>query len=259
MKAYLYAAGIIIQFFSVLPLHKTLPMEKAELRAVLHLFPVLGLAKGILYAGAFWVLLEWNLPFSALAVAFIVWLLPIAFTGGLHLDGWMDWADAHFSFRDKDRRLTILNDPRAGAFGVLALVLLLSAKFLFIYETVAAGSGNAMFVLLIPFLAQLLTGLFLQYVPPAKEEGLAYFFRKGHSKSLPYIYAVFIIAAGSIYSMSPLFWIMLGCSGLYFVLIKRGMQKEFGGVTGDLLGAAQEGAELLLWMIVWLSVCIATV
>lgn len=259
MKAYLYAAGIIIQFFTVVPLHKTLPMKKAELRAVLHLFPLLGLAKGSLYAGVFWILLEGNLPFSALAAAFIVWLLPIAFTGGLHLDGWMDWADAHFSFRDKERRLTILSDPRAGAFGVLALVLLLSAKFLFIYETVAAGSSNTMFILLIPFLAQILTGLFLQYVPPAKEEGLAYFFQKGHSKSLPYIYAVFIIAVGSMYSMYPLFWMMLGCSGLYFVLIKKGMQKEFGGVTGDLLGAAQEGAELFLWMIVWLLVSFATV
>jgi adenosylcobinamide-GDP ribazoletransferase len=259
MKAYLYAAGIIIQFFTVLPLHKTLPMEKAELRAVLHLFPLLGLAKGIVYAGAFWVLVEWNLPFSVLAAAFIVWLLPIVLTGGLHLDGWMDWADAHFSFRDKERRLAILNDPRAGAFGVLALVLLLSSRFLFIYETVAAGSSYAMFVLVIPFLAQILTGLFLQYVPSAKEEGLAYFFRKGHSKSLPFVYAIFLGIFAIHYYMQPLFWLMLSCSCLYFVLIKSGMQKEFGGVTGDLLGAAQEGAELLLWMIVWLSVSFAMV
>ncbi|OLN23655.1 cobalamin 5'-phosphate synthase [Domibacillus antri] len=256
MKAYLYAAGIIIQFFTVLPLHKTLPMDKAELRAVLHLFPLLGLAKGIIYAGVFWCLIEWS-PFSPLAAAFIVWLLPIVLTGGLHLDGWMDWADAHFSYRDREKRLAILSDPRAGAFGVLALVLLLSAKFLFIYETVKAGSHYALIVFVIPFLAQTMTGLFLQYVPPAKEEGLAYFFQKGHSRSLPYVYAAFLGLLSIFYMAQPLFWVMLSFSCVYFVLVKRGMEKEFGGATGDLFGASQEGAELSLWMIVWLSVSFA--
>ncbi|OES45153.1 adenosylcobinamide-GDP ribazoletransferase [Domibacillus iocasae] len=257
MKSYVYAAGIIIQFFTILPLHRTLPMDKAELKAVLHLFPLLGLVKGLLYAAVFWSLIEWS-PFSQLSIAFLVWLLPIVLTGGLHLDGWMDWADAHFSFRDKDKRLAILNDPRAGAFGVLALVLLLSAKFLFVFETVRAGSQYTLVILLIPFFAQMLTGLFLQFVPPAKTEGLAAFFQKGHSRLLPVVYSLFLVFAAFFYIWHPLFWSMAGASWMYFVFIKQGMQKEFGGMTGDLLGASQEGAELLLWMIVWLSVSFAT-
>lgn len=257
MKPYLYAAGIILQFFTVVPLHRTLPMDKAELKAVLHLFPLLGLVKGGIYAGVFWLLIEWS-PFSAFSAAFVVWLLPIVLTGGLHLDGWMDWADAHFSFRGKERRLAILDDPRAGAFGVLALVLLLAARFVFIYETVLAGSRQAAIILLIPFFAQMLTGLFLQYVPAAKKKGLAYFFKKGNSSSLPAVYSGFLAAALVFYGTVPLFWIMLGALWLYFVCVKYGMQKEFGGVTGDLLGAAQEGAELFLWMIMWLSVSFAT-
>jgi adenosylcobinamide-GDP ribazoletransferase len=257
MKSYLYAAGIIIQFFTVFPLHRTLPMDKAELKAVLHLFPLLGLVKGLLYAAAFWSLIEWS-PFSSLAIAFLVWLLPIVLTGGLHLDGWMDWADAHFSYRDKEKRLSILNDPRAGAFGVLALVVLLAAKFIFIYEIVQAGSRYTDMIVLIPLFAQTLTGLFLQYVPPAKQEGLAAFFQKGHSRSLPVLYSSFLLVTAFFYIGQPLFWIMAGASWMYFVFSKEGMQKEFGGATGDLLGAAQEGAELFLWMIVWLSVSFAT-
>lgn len=253
MKSYLYAAGIILQFFTIIPLHRTLPMEQAERKAVLHLLPLLGIAKGLLYAGTFWVLLEWG-PFSPLSIAFLVWLLPIAVTGGLHLDGWMDWADAHFSFRDREKRLAILKDPHLGAFGVLALILLLAAKFLFVYETVSAGSGYTKIIILIPFFAQGLTGLFLQYVPPARKEGLAAFFQKGYSASLPAVYVFFLFAAACFYAMNPLFWMMAGASGIYFIWIKFGMQREFGGVTGDLLGASQEGAELLLWMIVWLSV-----
>ncbi|MCP3762207.1 adenosylcobinamide-GDP ribazoletransferase [Domibacillus sp. A3M-37] len=257
MRSYVYAAGIIIQFFTVLPLHRTLPMDKAELKAVLHLFPLLGIVKGLLYATVFWGLIEWS-PFSPLSIAFLVWLLPIILTGGLHLDGWIDWADAHFSYRDKEKRLSILNDPRAGAFGVLALVILLVAKFIFIYETVQAGSLYTDIIVLIPLFAQILTGLFLQYVPPAKTEGLSAFFQKGHSRTLPYVYSFFLIIAAFFYIWQPLFWIMAGASWMYFVFVKQGMQKEFGGTTGDLLGAAHEGAELLLWMIVWLSVSFAT-
>lgn len=257
MKSYLYAAGIILQFFTIVPLHRTLPMERAERKAVLHLLPLLGVAKGCIYAGTFWMLLEWS-PFSALSAAFLVWLLPIALTGGLHLDGWMDWADAHFSFRDKEKRLAILKDPHMGAFGVLALVLLLAAKFLFIYETVRAGSAYTYSIVLIPFFAQALTGLLLQYVLPAKEEGLAAFFQQGRSASLPFVYGCFFLAVVLVYALHPMFWVMAGASLIYFIWIKGAMKKEFGGMTGDLLGASQEGAELLLWMIVWLSVSFGT-
>ncbi len=257
MKAYFYAAGILLQFFTIVPLHQTLPMEKAELKAVLHLFPLLGLVKGIIYAGVFFALIEWS-PFSAISSAFIVWILPVLLTGGLHLDGWMDWADAHFSFRDKEKRLAILKDPRAGAFGVLALVLLLAGKFIFIYETVLSGNEEAHMIVLIPFFAQMLTGLFLQYVPPAKKEGLASFFGRGHSTALPVVYVCFLLAVTLVYGTSLLFWVMAGASLVYFLISKFSMEKEFGGVTGDLLGAALEGAELFLWMIMWLSVSIVT-
>ncbi|WP_050181804.1 adenosylcobinamide-GDP ribazoletransferase [Domibacillus robiginosus] len=257
MKSYLYAAGILVQFFTVFPLHRTLPMEQAERRAVLHLLPLLGLIKGTIYAGAFWVLLEWS-PFSTLSIAFLVWLLPIVLTGGLHLDGWMDWADAHFSFRDKEKRLAILKDPHMGAFGVLALIVLLASKFLFIYETVHAGSRHTSTIVLIPFFAQTLTGLLLQYAPSAKQEGLAAFFQKGRSGSLPAIYSIFFVMMMSVYALHLLFWIMAGVFFLYFIWVKATAAKEFGGITGDLLGASQEGAELLLWMIVWLSVFFGT-
>lgn len=257
MKAYLYAAGILLQFFTVLPFHRTLPMDQTKLRAVLHLFPAFGLVKGLIYAAAVWSLLEWS-PFSPLAAAFFIWLLPIVFTGGLHLDGWMDWADAHFSFRDQEKRHEILKDPRTGAFGVLALLLLLAAKFLFIYETLQVGSRFVPFIGLIPFFAHITTGLFLQYVPAAKPSGLAFFFQKGRSRHLPVLYMAFFLCIAAFFALSPLFWVMTGASWLFFVFIQNGMKKEFGGLTGDLLGAAQEGAEALLWMILWLSVYFGT-
>ncbi|MEM5594857.1 adenosylcobinamide-GDP ribazoletransferase [Niallia circulans] len=53
-----------------------------------------------LYLYGDFLLLNEYTPFTALAVAFIVWISTILLTGGLHLDGWMDASDAYFSYQD---------------------------------------------------------------------------------------------------------------------------------------------------------------
>ena len=51
-----------------------------------------------------------------------------ALTGGLHLDGLVDTFDGLFAKGDRERRLEVMRDPRAGAFGVVAVVLVLALK-----------------------------------------------------------------------------------------------------------------------------------
>src|SRR5699024_11904802 len=79
---------------------------KKNIERAVQTFPVLGLIQGIIFAGSFYLLIEWT-HLSALAIAFIIWLLCIILTGGLHLDGWMDSSDAYFSYGNKEDRLQI--------------------------------------------------------------------------------------------------------------------------------------------------------
>ena len=46
-------------------------------------------------------------------------LIPVAVTGGIHLDGLLDTADALGSWQEKERRLEILKDTHTGAFAVI--------------------------------------------------------------------------------------------------------------------------------------------
>ena len=89
-----------------------------------------------------------------LTAVFIV-LAGIILTGGLHLDGWADTGDAFFSYRDRDKRLEILEDPRLGAFGTMALVLLIVVKIALFHEILVRGywTSDALFIA-IPFLAR---------------------------------------------------------------------------------------------------------
>ena len=261
-KTYMNGFLLNVQFFSAVPIHRELPVDPRHLRAALQMFPLFGLVKGLIYSSIFWLLLEWS-PLSPLGNAFLFWLLPIIWTGGLHLDGWIDTSDAFFSYRDINRRLEILKDPRVGAFGVLSLIVLLASRFLFLYEIFLFGNSQLVFlIVLIPLYSQMITGLLLNGVKPAKEEGIAYFFQQGKDQRLAVHYGFWLAMAGLFFIFITggmfVFLLLTIIAALFFLFARRGAIKHFSGITGDLLGASLEGAELLLWMILWLLVSIGT-
>ena len=248
---------INLQFFTALPIHMEIPMDREHLRNAAGTFPVLGLLLGGFYAVLLYALVEWT-PLSPLAVAFFLWLAMIAATGGLHLDGWMDASDAFFSYRDHERRLEIMSDSRTGAFGVLSVIVLLSARFLFIYEVVLMLNPVAyILVIWIPFLRRCVMGATLFTIRAAKQSGLAVLFREAGGVRSLWLYPVYFAVLAAICFMAEpaSLWpvlILAGAAAWSYVFIRRGAVAWFGGITGDVLGASVEGTEVVLWMTLWL-------
>ncbi|MBM7583839.1 adenosylcobinamide-GDP ribazoletransferase [Bacillus pakistanensis] len=255
--SYIKALLINLQFFTIIPIRKDLPMDQKHISISVGFFPILGLLLGLIYAFFASVLINMT-PLSTLSIAFIIWLSMIVLTGGIHLDGWMDTSDAYFSYQNREKRLEIMKDPRTGAFGVISLLILLSAKFLFIYESVV--NQNELFIsmlVLIPIYSRLFMGVVLVNIKSSKEEGLAFFFKKNCRSYTNHFYFLFIIILlTTIYFGNPdIFFIsliLLIVILLFFLILYRKIKHWFGGITGDVLGATVEGGELLLWMIVWL-------
>ncbi|MDQ6597399.1 adenosylcobinamide-GDP ribazoletransferase [Bacillus salipaludis] len=251
----MFLKGFLIglQFFTAVPIRRELPMDSEHLGKTVQAFPLLGLFQGIIYASLFFLLKEWT-PFSHLAAAFLLWLATILLTGGIHLDGWMDASDAYFSYGNQEKRLEIMKDPRTGAFGVLSVIVLLSCRFLFIFEI--TESTPYFLIAAIPFFSKSVMGLLLVTVPSSRKEGLAAMFQTAVSLKLLIIYPIFII----IFLVLVIFLneniihvtiLLLAAGGCYF-LCRRNVSNWFGGITGDVLGASVEGTELILWMTVWL-------
>lgn len=256
MMKYIKGFLINLQFFTAIPITFELPMEKEYLKKSVQTFPLLGLFQGIIYSFVLYILHEFT-PFSHLAVAFMLWLTTIFLTGGLHLDGWIDASDAYFSFRDQEKRLEIMKDPRTGAFGVISIIILLSSRFLFIYEI--TSNIEFMFyilILLIPFFSKSVMGVLLLSVKSAKKSGLGYLFQNAAALRTLWIYPIYII--GSLFILSLfhqkiiLVGILILAAAACLLFCQRKAVKWFGGITGDVLGAAVEGTELILWMTVWL-------
>ena len=89
-------------------------------------FPVVGALIGFLVGAVWWgAAAIWPLPVAGtLAV-----VADLGLTGMLHLDGLADSADALLPPVSRERRLEIMRDPRSGAFGVVAVVVVLLLRF----------------------------------------------------------------------------------------------------------------------------------
>ena len=90
-------------------------------------FPLVGLLCGV----GLW--LVWlvcgllhvsSVLFGGLAVA-----SGVLITGGIHLDGFCDTADALYSRRPQEEKLRILKDPNCGPFAVFSVILVLLVSF----------------------------------------------------------------------------------------------------------------------------------
>lgn len=264
----LYLAGVLImnwlkgllinfQFFTSIPVPIELPMDKDHLEKAIKTFPLLGLIQGVIYAFLFYAVLHWT-PFSISTAALVLWLAGIIITGGIHLDGWMDTSDAFFSYRDREKRLEIMKDPRTGAFGVLSVIVLLGTKFFFIYEIAQKVQPETfLFIAAIPFFSKMGMGVLLLKVKAAKKEGLGTLFKHASNKRTLFIYPVYVIllfVAMGIFFNQILFGIIVftSVSLLVVLILSKKIISWFGGMTGDVLGASVEGMELVLWMILWL-------
>ncbi|WP_033541787.1 adenosylcobinamide-GDP ribazoletransferase [Planococcus sp. CAU13] len=242
---------LALQFFSVFPIRKNLPMERQHVTAMYVQLPVIGiLMGGMLAASAF--LLRDATDASSLLIGFLITFLSIAMTGGLHMDGLADAADAYFSYQDKERRLEIMGDPRIGAFGAIALILTITGKIIIISETVL--SVSVWLILFIPVISRIGLLFLFSLTSTSKYSGLAAFFRNKANLSVITVFAMawMVVVAAAIIVLTG--WqsgiALLAAFLIASFLYRLWCNKNFGGVTGDLFGAYVEGIELSLWIMI---------
>jgi adenosylcobinamide-GDP ribazoletransferase len=88
-------------------------------------FPVVGLAVGAAVGGAWWAA---GRLWPAAVAAVVAVAVDAALTGCLHLDGLADSADGLIPPVTRQRRFEIMADPRVGAFGAVALLVVLGLR-----------------------------------------------------------------------------------------------------------------------------------
>lgn len=202
-------------------------------------YPLIGLLIGALVFGLLWALLALDPgiaqgPLAALALIVWVWL-----TGGLHLDGLADSADAWVGgLGGRERTLKILRDPSVGVMGALALGLALIAKWAGLMALIQGGGAAALIWLSALARGQIL--LLMLTTPYARPQGLG----AEVAAQLPrgWAWAVLaLVAGGSGLALGPL---APALAGLILLVLRRAMLRRLGGFTGDTAGALVELTEV---------------
>lgn len=198
-------------------------------------FPLIGLVIGFLEW--IWSAVAAHAAFSPSLRAAVLVVIPILVTGGIHLDGLLDTADAEASHLDRERRFEIMEDSCSGAFAIICC----GAYLLLFFGVFSQLPHERMPQLLMVFLiSRSLSGYALLKFDKAKESGLLKTFSDAAMNyRASRILTGFLAGAALVLILTapgPGFAACIA-AGLCFFIYRRRSYKIYGGITGDLAGA----------------------
>ena len=207
-------------------------------------WPLVGAVLGGLAGLAAMLLLGLGLP-APLAAGVSLGLLAMM-TGAMHEDGLADTVDGFWGGWTVQRRLEIMKDSHIGSYGVIALILSLGLRWLALSTLFAAGLALPVLIAA-GALSRAAMPALMHALPPARDGGL--------SRSVgrvPFDTAVLAAAVATVLAL-----LALGLVALPLVLavtaaawgIGALARAKIGGQTGDILGAAQQMAEVSLLLV----------
>jgi adenosylcobinamide-GDP ribazoletransferase len=227
-------------FLTILPFLPAQPATADDVAASLRWFPLIGFALGAFLALENRLLNLW-LPAAVAAVLTVLSLAIV--TGGVHLDGLADTADALGAGSDRERALQIMRDSRIGSFGAIALFFVLAIKTTALAQMGPARATAAL--LIAPGIAR--------WSMVAAGYGMKYLREKGAGSALlaardrsGLIVASAITIAGAALAFSTHTAAAVAAALVATWFLRRFYLRWLDGVTGDLLGAAGEIAEALV-------------
>jgi len=189
------------------------------------------------------------LPFTVVNALLIAVLIIL--TGALHLDGFIDTCDG-LAGESPHRRLEIMSDSKIGAFGLAGACCLLLIK----YAALVSLPGNLRMatLLLMPTLSRwaVVYSVFAFPYAPKKTPGLGQAFKEQASwQRLTIATLVALVTVAILMTWQGI----LLMAGVWLIIfgVARFFRSRLGGLTGDIYGAVNELAEVLVLILLPLA------
>ncbi len=251
MKIILHAVVAAFATFSIIPMPR-IDWNENSLKGLLGALPLVGAVIGGVCFGYFWLSGLLGLPDILTAAALTI--LPLAVSGGIHMDGFADTIDALKSYGEPEKKRAILKDPHAGAFAVIGVV----CYILLYFALCAALPYNWNILLLLGIthvLARVTGGLASLLLPGSTKQGMLSAFREAASKGNLYVLIGWAVLAltGAAFLMPLAAGVFLLASAAVFFYVKHIAKKQFGGMSGDLAGFCISVTEITLLFVLVLS------
>jgi len=241
LKGFLLA----LQFLTRIPVKKDLRATDQEFANSAMFFPIIGLIVGGVQVLLFFVL---DRTLSPMITAIFLLLAPIVLTGAFHLEGLSDTADGFLSSRDREGMLRIMKDSHIGTMGMIVVVSIILAKFVFLYEIIRISKpylvmGVLLFAPALSRWGMVIAAGVSRYARSGA--GLGRVFTEGIGKKIIIISGLIPIAAAIAYLR--VIGVFLAVFTIFLALMAAWLSKrKINGVTGDVLGGTNEMIENIL-------------
>ncbi len=234
----MHGLRLALSWLTVLPVRAG-RVDRTTARLAIALTPLVGLLLGVIAAGALSGMD--TLGFSPLLAGIVSVGLLAALTRAMHLDGLADTADGLGCYGPPERALAVMRDGGAGPFAVVTLIVVLGAQAASLADLVSSGRWAGI-VLAVTAGRAAFAICCLRGVPAARPEGLGALVAGTQPLAVPLAWWLALAGAGAL-AVPGRPWL-----GLIAVLVAAGLtaalvahaRKRFGGITGDVLGAACE-------------------
>ncbi|MDQ6723386.1 MAG: adenosylcobinamide-GDP ribazoletransferase [Thermoproteota archaeon] len=229
----------IISFLTIIPVDKFSKNNSLEnISKNMYLFPIIGLVIGILSIPV--IILSFYL-FNHLISGFIITSFLIIITGLHHTDALADFADGIMVKGSKEKKYKVIHDPYIGSAGIVAVI----SYFVGMIVTISSFTGIERLIisLLISEIVSKYAMVLQAYFSQSAWEGYSSLFTKNMKSGKKIIVSstmtlILIIVIGQ---MIQLLLIQVFITGIVCCLIIIYISKKnFGGVTGDVMGATNE-------------------
>ena len=214
--------------------------QEGQLGAAAWAFPIAGAMVGVCAAVVYVLALAAGLP--ELAGALLALGAQILLTGALHEDALADVADGFGGGDDPESKMEIMRDSRVGAYGVIAIMLSIGLRAVALAAIVKLGDAFAALIAC-AMLSRAAMGMVMAVLPLAREDGLAAWSGSpNRSVALAGAGIAAGVALGSLGLVAGAIAIVAAAAAAALLAVLAA--RQIGGKTGDVLGAAQQVAEI---------------
>lgn len=225
-----------IRTLSIIPL----PGRDTERPATaLPWFPAVGFLMGCVVAGVVFLVNRLTAGTWPAGTAVLALLTGTILTRAIHLDGLADWADG-LGVSGRENILRVMKDHHTGAFGAIALIIVLIAKWACLATLAAAGAPA--WIITAWVVSRATQADLASSQPYARENGTGAPFIGLQNRR--YILPVFVFALLLCWASGRIQGIAALAGGLLTArAFGASCRARVGGATGDMLGACSEIVE----------------
>lgn len=243
---------VLRSFVMALSCFSRIPVPNIEwkpesMRYMMCFFPFIGICIGL--ACWLWCWIADMLHFGNILLAAGITLIPVAVTGGIHLDGLADCIDAQASHAEPERKREILKDPHSGAFAIIGI-----SSYMILYFALAsefqAGWQTILLMGCMFVASRCMSAVATIAFSTSDGSRMLASFHSSASKKTSFAVLVLLFiacAALMIWTHALIACIMLACALICLALCHLFAKTQFGGMSGDIAGAFLQVTELLLF------------